>query len=134
MATLPVTAKQVAHHIRSDVILGNILHLLKAGWPNQVQKEIENYFHKKVEISVENDCLLWDSTVIIAAKLREAMIEELHEEHQGIVKMKALVKLHFWWPHLYQAIEDQVKRCQMCQSMQEAPAKLAKQMFLHFNF
>uniref|UniRef100_A0A915IM94 Integrase zinc-binding domain-containing protein n=1 Tax=Romanomermis culicivorax TaxID=13658 RepID=A0A915IM94_ROMCU len=35
--------------------------------------------------------------------------------HQGINKIIFLVKKHFWWPEIEQAIQNWVKSCDICQ-------------------
>ena len=36
--------------------------------------------------------------MVIPSKLREKVLEELHESHPGIVRMKAVASSHVWWP------------------------------------
>uniref|UniRef100_A0A0E9TTT6 Gypsy retrotransposon integrase-like protein 1 n=1 Tax=Anguilla anguilla TaxID=7936 RepID=A0A0E9TTT6_ANGAN len=38
--------------------------------------------------------------VIIPTALRPKLLKDLHEEHLGIVKTKAVSRSHFWWPNL----------------------------------
>lgn len=122
--SLPVTAKQIARHTRTDGALSKVMLYVRTGWPSEVGPELSCYFQKRTEISVEEDCLLWGSRVIIPEKLRDALVEELHQSHQGIVKMKALARLHCWWPNLDKDIEQQVKQCSLCQHNQDSPPKL----------
>lgn len=122
---LPVTSKQIARYTMSDVILSKVLHYVRVGWPSTVETEYDCYFQKRREISLEENCLLWGNRVIVPEPLRQMLLEELHVGHQGIVKMKSLARLHFWWPKLDQQIEEQVRRCELCQSNQEAPPKLS---------
>ena len=51
---------------------------------------------KKNELSVESNCLIWGNRVIIPFHLRNKILTELHENHSGIVRMKALVR-YVWW-------------------------------------
>ena len=53
--------------------------------------------------------------------LQELMLKELHSEHPGISRMKAMARSHVWWPKLDQDIEDLVKSCSACQSVRQAP-------------
>ena len=36
--------------------------------------------------------------VVIPQKLRARLAEELHCDHPGMVKMKAVAHSHLWWP------------------------------------
>ena len=123
--SLPITAQNIARCTRTDPTLAKVLHYVQTGWPTECEPELADFSRKRLEISVEECCLLWGSRVVIPEKLRSALLEELHENHQGIVKMKALARLHFWWPGLDREIEGLVRKCTLCQSSQELPPKLA---------
>jgi hypothetical protein len=49
------------------------------------------------------------------------VLDELHEGHLGIVKMKALAGSYMWWPSIDQSIEDMAKTCSGCQFIQNNP-------------
>ena len=51
------------------------------------------------------------------------MLNELHQGHPGIFRMKALAQSHVWWPGLDKAIEECTKSCMSCQTIINAPAK-----------
>ena len=65
---------------------------------------------KKNELSVESNCLIWGNRVIIPFHLRNKILTELHENHPGIVRMKALVR-YVWWAGMDTEIENKVKSC-----------------------
>ena len=48
---------------------------------------------------------------------------ELHQGHQGVVRMKALARSHFWWPGLDKDVEELAKTCTACQAVKKAPTK-----------
>ena len=122
VSSLPVTAKQIARHTRKDSLLSKVMHCVRTGLPGEVEGDLTNYHQKRNEITVEDGCLLWGNRVIIPAELRNTLLEELHEGHQGIVKMKALARIHFWWPKVDMEIEQVVKRCAACQLNADNPA------------
>ena len=47
----------------------------------------------------------------------------LHEEHPGIVAMKAIAWSYLWWPNLDAEIEQMVKNCEVCQSVRKVPPR-----------
>ena len=51
------------------------------------------------------------------------MLEELHNGHCGMVRMKALSRSYVWWPGLDEDISMVVKECAGCQSVHSLPAK-----------
>ena len=50
------------------------------------------YRQRKDEISVENSCLLWGARVIVPPQLQREVLDEIHEGHPGMVRMKAFVR------------------------------------------
>ena len=73
------------------------------------------YFKRRTELSTDQGCILWGQRVIIPDKYKEVNLEELHDCHPGIVKMKALCRSYVWWPDVDKDIEKKVRQCDACQ-------------------
>ena len=41
-------------------------------------------------------------------------MHELHEGHQGVVKMKALARSYVWWPNIDRDVEQLKEACFEC--------------------
>lgn len=76
---------------------------MRDGWPEDVQDEWKAFHRRRVELTLEA------TKVVIHEKFRNQLLGRLHEAHLGIVRMKILVRMHCWWPHLDQDIEHKVK-------------------------
>ena len=50
-------------------------------------------------------------------------MEELHQSHPGITRIKALARSYVWWPNLDKDLEQLVQSCHTCQLHQKAPSK-----------
>ena len=120
--TLPLTATQLSETTRSDPELGRVLAYTRSGWPEQVGPELRPFFNRKQELSVEGNCLLWGMRVIVPQKHRERVLQELHQEHRGMSRMKSVARSYIWWPGMDHEIEAMVKACVLCQSVKSAPA------------
>ena len=48
---------------------------------------------------------MWGLRVIIPYKYRERIINDLHDQHPGIIRMKALSRIHVWYPYIDKDIE-----------------------------
>ena len=59
--------------------------------------------------------------VIIPLKFHERLVNELHEEHIGMTRMKNLARSYLWWPKLDADIEQKVKSCEICRLSQKLP-------------
>ena len=120
--TLPLTATQLSEATRSDPELGRVLAYTRSGWPEQFGPELQPFFNRKQELSVEGNCLLWGMRVIVPQKHRERVLQELHQEHRGMSRMKSVARSYIWWPGMDREIEPMVKACVPCQSVKSAPA------------
>lgn len=52
---------------------------------------------------------------------RKAVLEELHEGHPGIARMKSLARMYVWWPGISEDIQKEVQGCVECQENQSTP-------------
>jgi hypothetical protein len=59
--------------------------------------------------------------VVVPQSLRSKVLLELHVGHQGIVKTKALARLHVYWPALNDDIERMIQGCPRCQQWAHMP-------------
>ncbi len=61
---------------------------------------------------LDDGCILWGSRVVVPQQGRETVLEELHEGHPGIARMKALARSFVWWPGIDKELELKVKQCE----------------------
>ena len=120
---MPVMAQDILEATKSDPVLSCVLRYVKSGWPVLVEDEcLRPYFHRRHEITVERDCLLWGLRVIIPASLHSPILEELHQAHPGIIWMKEVARSDVWWPQFDDDIEATVRACASCQQKQPLPS------------
>ncbi len=120
---LPVSSTLVRAATRRDPILSRVLHYTKRGWPRNVGVALKPYYHRKHELTVEDECLLWGFRVIVPKTLRESVMEELHQGHPGVSRMKAVARSFVWWPGLDKDLELVASSCKSCKMVKQAPAK-----------
>ena len=77
--------------------------------------QLKPFFDRKLELSLQDGCLLWGSRVIIPPPGRQQILQELHNGHPGISRMKAIARGILWWPGLDKCIESCVQSCYQCQ-------------------
>ena len=120
----PITSKEIAKETHSDHILSRVYHFVLTGWPEQLSEgdiDIKPYFHRRAELSCHDRCLLWGTRVIVPDKFHATVLDELHDTHPGIVKMKSLSRSYVWWPGLDKDIERTVHNCSLCQTLGNKP-------------
>jgi hypothetical protein len=55
----PITSKQISSASRIDPILCKVMDYVRSYWPHHISNEILPYYHRRHELSIESDCLLW---------------------------------------------------------------------------
>ena len=122
---LPVTSKEISEETRNDPVLARAYDFTLNGWPKHCDDDaLKPYFVRKDQLSVDGGCLLWGLRVVIPPKFRSRLLEELHADHPGVVKMKMNARSYFWYPSLDNDIEVFVSGCSSCQSMRSDSSKV----------
>ena len=129
----PVTSKEVSSFSKRDPIVSSVIEYVQTGWPNKPPEGLIPYYTRRDELSVVDSCLLWGNRVVIPFQLRLKVLEELHDNHPGIIRMKSLARSYVWWPTMDKSIEDTVKSCKSCQIHQAMPAKAPIHSWEHPN-
>ena len=122
MQALPVTVERLQTATRQDPLLSKLLMYVREGWPTEVPEECRPYLNRKHELSAEGECLLWGIRVVVPSKLRARLVEELHRDHPGVTRMKAVARNYLWWPGLDKELEECARSCLSCQAVKSAPA------------
>ena len=122
LENLPVSAETIQRETRKDTLLSTVCDYVDRGWPEQSDsKELDPYFARRTELTVQQNCLVWGIRVVVPPTLRSKLLDELHQGHVGVVKMKTLARSYMWWPGIDQDIEQYYKGCAGCQSVKHAP-------------
>ena len=104
--SLPITHKEIRYATQVDPVLSRALEFFKQGCPQYVEDlRLQPFFNRQIELSVEQDCLLWGLRVINPTRFKEEWLEELHTGHPGILRTKETARTYFWWPNIDQKIE-----------------------------
>ena len=90
----PVTVKDLKRETRIKPLLAKVMQATMSRWPTkrELNEELLPYFNKREELTVYDGCLLWGGRVVVPPSLQQRVLEELHEGHVGMVKMKGLAR------------------------------------------
>ncbi|XP_064470249.1 uncharacterized protein K02A2.6-like [Ornithodoros turicata] len=120
--SFPVNSSDIARATAKDSILSAVLKYVLSGWPPTLSREdIKPYWSRKNELSEIRGCILWGMRIVIPTFLRTTVLQELHEGHPGIVRMKEISRSYVWWPRIDVDIEAVVKGCPACQQGRALP-------------
>ena len=63
----------------------------------------------------------------VPPQFRAEVVEEIHEGHPGIGRMKSFKRSYVWWPRMDTDLENKVKHCVICQRSRKKPPKVPMQ-------
>ena len=120
----PVTAHMVSQNSRTDPLIAKVIRYCESGWHTVVREpELDPFYSRRDELSLEGGCLLWGARIVIPQRLRKLLMDELHAGHVGSTRMKELARSYFWWPGLDKELEQVVANCSVCLQKQPAPPR-----------
>lgn len=120
----PFDADQIAAETKRDKTLAKVVHHIQHGWPTKVNdSNLRTYWLHRLELTLQEDCILLGNRVVIPPRIREATLRVLHSTHNGIVQTKACARSYVWWPQLNEDIERLVGNCAKCLEHRHMPPK-----------
>lgn len=121
MQSLPVNVRQLRAATSTDPLLSKVYRYTRGSWPQHIPQCLRPFSDRRNELTVEEGCLLWGIRVVVPQRLRAKLLDELHKDHPGVVRMKSVARSYMWWPGLDKDIQNLVKTCQACQAVKRAP-------------
>ena len=114
---LPVIFQNIKLATKCDATLSRVLDYVKMGWAKEVPNNVQPYVQCKTKLSVENNCLLWGTRVVIRKSLQDTLFKSLHDNHPCITHMKALVRSYFQCIGVNKDIKNLGKSSESCQAV-----------------
>ncbi|KAK9510273.1 hypothetical protein O3M35_005093 [Rhynocoris fuscipes] len=112
---LPITCNEIAKETEQDEVLQKVTQRIQQGWPVKCKDlELRPYFLNKQALTIEEGCILLGIRTVIPQTLRPQILQQLHETHSGIVRMKATAREYVWWPGMDVEIEQTCRACAAC--------------------
>lgn len=104
-------------------LLSRVRSMIQLGWSEMAEEStcMRLYQQTKDELSLQDNCILWGSQIIIPEAGQSRVLDELHSEHPGV---KSIASGIIWWPGIDSDLEKKVKACMLCQLSQNEPAKV----------
>ena len=98
-----MTAREIARATLKDKLFAGVLQRIKHGqWGNAPSPLYDPFHRRRMELSCQDDCVLWGQRVVVPMSLQAQLPKELQTGHISIARMKALARSYFWWSKLDQ--------------------------------
>ena len=120
---LPVSNKEIQIETRKDKTLALVHDFVLNGWPQAYKNgELAPYYARRDELTVSQGCLMCGIRVVIPTKLCSQVLDQIHEGHLGVVKMKSFARSLVWWPGgIDKDLESLANKCEGCQQNRNMP-------------
>ena len=124
-----VMASQIKVWTDKDPQLSRVRKLVQCGWNiTNPTADLLPFHTRYIELRVLDGCVLLGCHVVVPSAGQDIVLNQLHETHPGITKIKMLARSYIWWPGIDSDIQRKVQGCHTCQSNRPVPAKAP----LHF--
>ncbi|XP_055585498.1 uncharacterized protein K02A2.6-like [Uranotaenia lowii] len=124
---VPVSFKALRDASSKCNTLKQVIRHINEGWPASsqlVSEPVKPFFQRRESLSVINGCVMFQERVVVPHTYRKRLLNQFHQGHPGVVRMKAVARSFVYWPGIDGEIEDFVKRCTHCAIAAKAPTKV----------
>ena len=119
-----VSAEHIKKWTEKAPVLSRVKRWIQSdGEIPDTETELRPYAQKASELSVVDGTFLWESRVINPHSGWNIILQQLHETHPGVSKMKNLARSYIWCLGIDKDIENIVACCNTCQIHAPAPAQ-----------
>ena len=106
-----------------DTTSGLLMQVVANGWP-EVKKDCHpfplDYWTYREEISAENVLLFKGHRLIVPEKLRDRVLQTIHESHFGFEKMQLRARQAVFWPGTTSDLLQTAQSCEACQTFSKS--------------
>ena len=75
---------------------------------SQVPELIRHYWQVRHHLTINDDLMVNRCHLVIPSSMRKSILDQLHREHQGMVRTKQRAHLTLYWPGIHNDIENMV--------------------------
>ena len=119
VSVMPTKLDKIRQETQKVANLQLLTQQITEGWPDSIKQtncSIRPYWSVRHDIAIDDGVLLVGSRILIPTTLRQDILRQIHNGHQGMEKCK----LRVYWPGIYRDIENIVQECQSCQKYQRS--------------
>ena len=88
------------------------------GFPDhrqQLPESCRRFWNVREHLSIDNGLIVHGCRLLIPTSMRQQVLSDLHDSHQGSVRTKQRARLTVYWPGMDNDIDNVILSCQLCQ-------------------
>ena len=119
----PKKQYQLREATKTDPVLNSLMETIVHGWPDNIKAlpvDVRPYWSFRDELAIEDGIIFKGQEVVVPEALRQDVLRQLHQSHQGLKKTRLLAKECAYWPNIFRDIEQAVRSCATCQEFASA--------------
>ena len=119
----PKKQYQLREATKTDLVLNSLMETIVHGWPDSIKAlpvDVRPYWSFRDKLAIEDGIIFKGQEVIAPEGLRQDVLRQLHQSHQGLEKTRLLAKECAYWPNISRDIEQAVRSCATCQEFASA--------------
>ena len=117
----PLTAtrlRELQDNAAIDPEYQQLWELILNGFPDHRQQFPEScrwFWNVREHLSIEDGLIVHGCRLLISTVMRQQVLSDLHESHQGTICTKQRAQLTIYWPGIDNDIDNMILSCQLCQ-------------------
>ena len=116
VAAAAVTEAEFRAASDADETLRVVRGYVAGQWPRrkEVDPAATGFYQVRGELSQHGQLLFRGERLVVPEALRERVLRNAHEGHQGVMRTKQRLRERFWWPRLDAQVRDLLRTCEVC--------------------
>lgn len=111
----PIEANELREATNADSTLSGVLNnLCKPNFKKLLLSGLSPFQAISEELTVVDGVLMRGERVVVPEGLRARLLAAAHQNHQGVSRTYAGLKMRFWWPKMHDEVEKFVRECHIC--------------------
>ena len=102
----------ICEETRKDPTIKLLMHYIGTGWPcecRRLPQELYPYLNSREDLSVKDELVTKGSRLLLPSTLKQKVMEQIHEGHQGMEKCMLKARESVFWPGISDDIWEAVE-------------------------
>ena len=95
----------------------------ETGGIDKVPETVRDFYQVRGELSEMDGLVVRGSRIVVPTEMRKAILERIHDGHQGLGKCRERANQSVWWPRMCDEIATTVQQCMFCRENKSTQRK-----------